>query len=91
MKTVNKPMRRCIGCNTSYTKDQLIRIANYEGEVSVDIKGKAMGRGVYICKKSSCLDKGIKRKAFYRAFGHELSEEQIETLKKEIENHEENK
>ncbi|MEG0291343.1 MAG: YlxR family protein [Anaerovoracaceae bacterium] len=89
MKTVKKPMRKCIGCNESYPKEQLIRIANYEGNVTVDITGKAKGRGVYICKNSECLGKAIKRKAFVRAFGQEVSEEQKEQLDKEIKSHEE--
>ena len=40
------PMRRCVGCMTSKPKNELTRIACYEGEVHVDPSGKAKGRGV---------------------------------------------
>ena len=38
------PMRRCIGCMTSYPKNTLIRIA-YDGQqLTVDTTGRARGR-----------------------------------------------
>jgi predicted RNA-binding protein YlxR (DUF448 family) len=40
------PMRRCVGCMESKPKNQLIRIAGYEGNVSIDRTGKAKGRGI---------------------------------------------
>lgn len=89
MKTQKTPMRKCIGCNTSKPKKELIRIACYEGEVTVDITGKAKGRGVYICKDAECLNKAIKRKAFKRSFGQDITEEQQQKLLEEIKKHEE--
>ena len=49
------PMRRCVGCMTSKPKNELTRIACYEGEVHVDPTGKAKGRGVYVCKNADCI------------------------------------
>ena len=43
-KTV--PMRRCVGCMESKPKNELIRIAGYENEVTLDLTGRAKGRGV---------------------------------------------
>lgn len=91
MKNQKVPMRKCIGCNTSKPKKELIRIACYEGAISVDITGKAKGRGVYVCKDADCLKKAVKRKGFLRAFGADISEEQQNTLIEEIKKHEENK
>ena len=88
MKTQKIPMRKCIGCNTSKPKKELIRVACYEGEVSVDITGKAKGRGVYICKNKECLKKAVKKKAFARAFGQDITEEQQSTISEEIEKYE---
>ena len=84
MKTKNVPMRKCVGCNTSKAKSQLVRIACYEGKVSVDLTGKGNGRGIYICKDQDCLKKAIKRKAIRRAFGKELDEMEMEKLVEEI-------
>ena len=48
MKNKKIPMRRCVGCMESKPKNSMIRIACYEGEISIDPAGKAKGRGV-IC------------------------------------------
>ena len=82
-------MRRCVGCMTSKEKNQLIRIAGYEGKVSVDMTGKAKGRGVYICPDEDCLKKALKRNAIQRSLDIQVDEavkEQLaEDLKKAIE------
>ena len=83
-KTKNKPMRRCIGCMESKPKNDLIRIAYYEGVLSVDPTGKAKGRGVYLCKNSECMQKAIKRKAFQRSLKTELSQEQLDKIVEEL-------
>jgi uncharacterized protein len=57
------PMRRCMGCNVSKPKKELIRIVRTaEGGVSVDLTGKANGRGAYVCRDRSCIQKAIKTK-----------------------------
>ncbi|MCQ4636542.1 YlxR family protein [Anaerovorax odorimutans] len=82
------PMRRCVGCMESKPKKELIRIAGYEGTVTLDPTGKAKGRGVYLCPSSECLEKAKKKKALARSLGMELSEEQLSQLFKDIEAYE---
>ena len=41
----------------SKPKQELIRIAYFEGELSVDRTGKAKGRGVYVCKNRECMQR----------------------------------
>jgi uncharacterized protein len=36
--------------------------------VVVARKGEQKGRGAYLCKRRSCLDRALQRKAFQRAF-----------------------
>ena len=68
------PMRRCIGCMTSYPKNTLIRIA-YDGDrLTVDTAGKAKGRGVYLCRNENCINTAIKRKALNRGFKTNFTE-----------------
>ena len=44
------PMRQCLGCREMKPKRELIRVVRSpEGEISLDFKGKAPGRGAYIC------------------------------------------
>ena len=44
------------------------------------------GRGAYICKDEKCLNKALKKNAVFRNLGVNLTEEQIEELRKRISN-----
>lgn len=88
MKTKAIPMRRCVGCMESKEKKDLIRIAGYEGEVSIDKTGKAKGRGVYLCPSKECFEKAQKKKAIGRNLEMELSKEQVEKLFEELKQYE---
>ena len=72
----------------SKPKNSLIRIACYEGDVSVDPVGKAKGRGVYLCPDRVCMEKAKKKRALQRSLGTEISPEQMEELFAEIEKYE---
>lgn len=80
MKNKKIPMRRCVGCMESKPKAELIRIAYYEGKLTVDPSGKAKGRGVYLCPQDECMKKAKKKRALQRSFEAELSHEDIEKV-----------
>ncbi|MBS4539889.1 YlxR family protein [Clostridium sp. D2Q-11] len=85
MKTKKIPLRKCIVCNERKEKKDLVRIVkNNEGEVFVDMNGKANGRGAYICNNKECLDKAFKSKAFNRAFKTNISPDVYNSLKEEL-------
>ena len=45
------PVRRCVGCNAQRPKRELVRVVRSpEGEISIDLRGKAPGRGAYLCR-----------------------------------------
>jgi len=88
LKTKAAPMRRCVGCMESKEKKELIRIAGYEGEVSIDKTGKAKGRGVYLCPSKECFEKAQKKKAIGRNLEMELTKEQIAKLFEELKQYE---
>ena len=80
------PMRQCLGCREMKAKRELIRVVRSpEGNISLDFKGKASGRGAYICPEASCLKKAIKAKALERAFSMQIPQEIYEALEKEME------
>ena len=57
------PMRKCVGCNESKSKKELVRIVRSpEGDISLDTTGKKSGRGAYICPSADCLKKAVKSK-----------------------------
>ncbi len=85
MKERKIPMRRCVGCMESKEKQQLVRIVAYEGDVSLDLTGRAKGRGAYLCRDNSkCWEKALKKKAFERSFGTAVSEAQKEEILKQL-------
>ena len=80
------PMRQCLGCREMKPKRELIRVARSpEGEISLDFRGKAPGRGAYLCKDRGCLEKTIKGKALERAFSARIPEGVYEKLLGEME------
>lgn len=80
------PMRQCLGCREHFIKRELIRVVRSpEGEISLDFKGKAPGRGAYLCGKPECLKKARKSRAIERAFSAEVPEEVYDALEKQME------
>ncbi len=85
MKTRKIPLRKCIGCNESKPKNELIRVVkNKENEINVDLKGKADGRGAYICKDPDCFKKAKESKSLNRALQMRIPDEIYDDLLKEI-------
>ncbi|MGN0980933.1 MAG: RNase P modulator RnpM [Candidatus Avoscillospira sp.] len=63
------PMRQCVGCREMKPKKELIRVVKSpEGAISLDFRGKAPGRGAYLCPDPACLKRAIKSKALERTF-----------------------
>lgn len=80
------PMRQCLGCREMKPKRELIRaVKSPEGVISLDFKGKAPGRGAYICPDPGCLKKAIKAKALERAFSSAIPIEVYSELEKQME------
>lgn len=80
------PDRMCVACRTMKPKKELIRIVmNKQDEISVDLTGKAQGRGAYLCKSVECLKAAQKGKKLEKAFKRPMSEETIKILTKTIE------
>jgi predicted RNA-binding protein YlxR (DUF448 family) len=67
-------------------KKELIRVVRSpEGEISLDFRGKAPGRGAYLCKDGDCLKKAVKGKSLERAFSARIPDEVYERLQREME------
>ena len=75
------PQRQCLGCREMKNKKDLIRVVRPpEGEISLDFKGKAPGRGAYVCPDPACLAKARRSKALERAFETAIPAEVYEAL-----------
>ncbi len=85
MKQKKVPVRMCIACREGKPKKELIRIVkNKEGQVSVDLTGKAQGRGAYICPTVECLERAFKSNALGRALECTMDETMFAELKRVI-------
>ena len=84
-QTKKIPMRMCVGCGEMKEKRALVRVVKSPtDEYSVDLKGKAPGRGAYICRNIECLKKARKQKRLERAFKSAISPEVYDKLEAEI-------
>lgn len=86
MKKNNRtvPMRRCAGCMESKPKKELIRIALYEGKLTVDPTGRTKGRGVYLCPDENCLTLARKKRALQRSLSVRIEKEELDRLMEEV-------
>lgn len=79
------PLRQCLGCREMISKNSLIRIVrSNDGSFAVDATGKMNGRGAYICRNSTCLDKAVRSRALERSFKVSIPSEVYEQLDKEL-------
>ena len=80
------PMRQCVGCREMKPKKELIRVVKSpEGGISLDFRGKAPGRGAYVCPDGACLKRAIKSKALERAFETAIPQEIYDALVQRME------
>ncbi len=75
------PMRQCVGCREMKPKKELVRVVKSpEGVISIDFRGKAPGRGAYVCPDSACLKKAVKSRALERVFETEIPQAVYDAL-----------
>lgn len=80
------PMRQCVGCREMKPKKELIRVVKSpEGAISLDFRGKAPGRGAYLCPDPACLKRAVKSKALERGFETVIPQEIYDSLLKKME------
>lgn len=85
MKEKKLPLRKCVGCGEMLPKRELLRIVSpKEGDVALDLTGKAAGRGAYICANAVCLAKARKAHRLENAFSRQISPEVYELLEKQL-------
>ena len=87
-KTKHIPTRMCAGCGQMKEKKDLIRIVKVSDEnkkyILLDLKGKAQGRGIYVCKDLDCLKKLKKNKRIERTFKFSYDENLYDKIEEEI-------
>ena len=75
------PMRQCVGCREMKAKKELVRVVRSpEGEISLDFRRKAPGRGAYVCPQAECLRRAIKSRALERGLDCQIPQEIYDQL-----------
>lgn len=79
------PQRTCVACRTTRAKRELVRVVRSPtGELLVDLRGKAPGRGAYLDPDPGCLDRGLAEGALAKALETPIDAQQAEKLRAEL-------
>lgn len=79
------PMRRCVATGEQCPKKELLRVVRTpEGTLSIDLSGKANGRGAYLKKTPEAVAMAKKNGALKRALEVEIPEDFYEEILKAI-------
>lgn len=87
MKVKKIPMRTCVVTNKVMPKKDLIRITvNKEGVVSVDLTGKAHGRGAYLTLNKEVILKAQESKILNKRLNTNVDDNIYEKLMELVKN-----
>ena len=79
------PQRTCVACRTARAKRELVRVVRSSaGELSVDRRGKAPGRGAYLDPDPRCLERGLAEGALARALEIDIDRMTADRLRVEL-------
>jgi predicted RNA-binding protein YlxR (DUF448 family) len=79
------PQRTCVACRTARAKRELVRVVRSPvGELSVDLRGKAPGRGAYLDPDPGCLERGLAEGVLARALVIDLDGMTADRLRAEL-------
>ena len=83
MKIKKIPMRSCVVTREKLPKGELVRVVRTpEGNIIVDITGKANGRGAYLKRDLSVFEKAYSSKVLNRILEVEVPDSIFDELRK---------
>jgi len=72
-------------CRSTRAKRELIRVVrDVHGTLSVDLRGKAPGRGAYLCAEADCLERGLRENSLSKALERPIDADAAERLRGEL-------
>jgi uncharacterized protein len=71
---VTGPTRSCIGCGRKAAQSELLRFVAPDGVLTPGIRQP--GRGAYTCRRLSCFERAVARRAFNRTLRRNVRVEQ---------------
>jgi len=74
-----------VACHTVHAKRELVRIVRSPtGELAVDLRGKAPGRGAYLDPDQACLERGLREGVLAKALEIPIDAATAERLRVEL-------
>ena len=71
---MTEPIRSCVGCGRKAGQSQLLRFVAKQGRLVPG--GTEAGRGAYTCRRLSCFERAVARRAFSRTLRQTVRVEQ---------------
>ena len=85
MKAKKIPVRMCVACREKKPKKEMLRVVRpKEGDVFIDLTGKAAGRGAYVCNDPACIRKLKKGRLLNKVFSAEIPAEVYEKIEEDF-------
>ena len=76
----------CVACREMRPKAELLRVVKpQDGQAHIDFKGKAPGRGAYICPSLECFERARKTRALERALEAAIPPGVFDALEEQLE------
>jgi predicted RNA-binding protein YlxR (DUF448 family) len=73
MKEKKIPLRKCVITGVQHPKSEMFRVVRTpEGDVVIDLTGKAKGHGAYVSKDKKVIETARKKKTLNRALEVEV-------------------
>ncbi|GAA0461571.1 RNase P modulator RnpM [Alkalibacillus silvisoli] len=80
-----EPLRKCVVTQEMFPKKDLIRVVrNKEGEVFIDETGKKNGRGAYLSKDPSTIEKAKKSNILQKHLNATISDDIYDELMQRV-------
>ena len=85
MEAKKIPVRMCVACREMKPKKEMLRVVRpKEGDVFIDLTGKAAGRGAYVCNDPACIRKLKKGRLLNKVFSAEIPAEVYEKIEEDF-------
>ena len=85
MKTKKIPMRSCVITREKLPKQELVRVVRTpEGNVVVDVTGKVNGRGAYLKRDLSVIEKAYNSRVLNKILEVEVPDSVFDELRKMV-------